>query len=290
MIGDNIKRLRKSSGMSQEELAAELAVVRQTVSKWERGTSVPDAETAARMARLFHVSVNELLDAEPGSSVEELTEELARVKEQLTEKSRKERSAELAGEKRGIILALCSVAMISALVVKNQIFSLCLIGLCFMIALFVLYRNMALLTAAQETGIRALKIASVFDAVVLAGSVAAAVLSGFDLLPWTGDKEKIFAAAVLSGVMIFSGMISPQLPFNRHTGLRLPWTVRDEDTWNVAHRTIGFTALPIALLYLAGTVSIDNFEAVSVFAMIAWLGIPALLSFVFWRQKVHNRL
>lgn len=61
MLSENIKRLRAESGMSQEELAARLAVVRQTVSKWERGMSVPDADMVVRLAELFGVPVSELL-------------------------------------------------------------------------------------------------------------------------------------------------------------------------------------------------------------------------------------
>ena len=57
MIEKNIKRLRKQAGMSQEELAIRLAVVRQTVSKWENGLSVPDAEMVIKIAELFHVPV-----------------------------------------------------------------------------------------------------------------------------------------------------------------------------------------------------------------------------------------
>lgn len=44
MLKDNIKSARKSKGLSQEELAIKLNVVRQTISKWEQGLSVPDSE------------------------------------------------------------------------------------------------------------------------------------------------------------------------------------------------------------------------------------------------------
>lgn len=44
MLKDNLKTLRKNKGLSQEELSVKLNVVRQTVSKWEQGLSVPDAE------------------------------------------------------------------------------------------------------------------------------------------------------------------------------------------------------------------------------------------------------
>ena len=44
MLNENIKSLRKSKGLSQEELAIKLNVVRQTISKWEKGLSVPDSD------------------------------------------------------------------------------------------------------------------------------------------------------------------------------------------------------------------------------------------------------
>ena len=46
MLNENIKAVRQTKGLSQEELAIKLNVVRQTISKWERGLSVPDSETA----------------------------------------------------------------------------------------------------------------------------------------------------------------------------------------------------------------------------------------------------
>ena len=50
MLGDTIKMLRKKQNVSQEELAMKMHVVRQTVSKWEKGLSVPDAEEVIRLA------------------------------------------------------------------------------------------------------------------------------------------------------------------------------------------------------------------------------------------------
>lgn len=59
MINDNIKRYRKEKGYSQEEMAVKLHVVRQTVSKWENGRSVPDAEVLIRIAEILDVSVHD---------------------------------------------------------------------------------------------------------------------------------------------------------------------------------------------------------------------------------------
>ena len=61
MLSDNIKRIRKSKGLSQEELAIKLNVVRQTVSKWENGLSVPDSDMLITLADELNTSVNVLL-------------------------------------------------------------------------------------------------------------------------------------------------------------------------------------------------------------------------------------
>ena len=61
MLKDTIKKLRTEQGLSQDELAERVHVVRQTVSKWERGTSVPDADSLMALARALGVSAAELL-------------------------------------------------------------------------------------------------------------------------------------------------------------------------------------------------------------------------------------
>ena len=61
MLSENIKNLRKTKGISQEELAIKLNVVRQTISKWEKGLSVPDSEMLIRLAEELDTTVNVLL-------------------------------------------------------------------------------------------------------------------------------------------------------------------------------------------------------------------------------------
>ena len=61
MLSENLKQLRKAKGLSQEELAIKLHVVRQTVSKWEKGLSVPDSGMLIRLAEALDTSVTVLL-------------------------------------------------------------------------------------------------------------------------------------------------------------------------------------------------------------------------------------
>ena len=67
MLSENIKAVRKSKGLSQEELAVKLNVVRQTISKWEQGLSVPDADMLISISEELETPVSALL----GESVSE---------------------------------------------------------------------------------------------------------------------------------------------------------------------------------------------------------------------------
>ena len=61
MLSENIKAIRKSKGLSQQELAVRLNVVRQTVSKWEQGLSVPDADVLISLSEVLETPVSTLL-------------------------------------------------------------------------------------------------------------------------------------------------------------------------------------------------------------------------------------
>lgn len=91
MLNEKIKSLRKQKGITQEELAIRLNVVRQTISKWEKGLSVPDAEMLIRIADIFEISVSELLGAKIKNDTNnnEIAEQLSRINEQLALKNRR---------------------------------------------------------------------------------------------------------------------------------------------------------------------------------------------------------
>ncbi len=92
MLSDNIRNLRKSKGYSQEELAIRLNVVRQTVSKWEKGLSVPDSDLLIKIAEVFEVSVSDLLGSDCPSGNEntnEIAAHLERINEQLAIRNRR---------------------------------------------------------------------------------------------------------------------------------------------------------------------------------------------------------
>lgn len=80
MLNENIKAIRKSKGLSQEELAVKLNVVRQTVSKWEQGLSVPDSDMLISISEALETPVSILLGE---TVVEEKADELKAISEKL---------------------------------------------------------------------------------------------------------------------------------------------------------------------------------------------------------------
>ena len=288
MINDNIRRYRKEKGLSQEEMAVKLHVVRQTASKWENGKSVPDAEALIDMAALFDVPVTKLLGIErEQSDIDDLTEELAHLNEQLAKKNSQEALAKKVNEKRGIILFLSFVSMLITLSVKNYIVSIILSGGCILAAVIILYRNLALMTSitTEDMRIKVLRVTTIFNIVILISGIMLSVLTAMDVIRFSEHDEKMVSMLVVACIMIFMGIVSPKLPFTRHTGLRLPWTVRDEDTWNLAHRILGYISLPLALLYTACALTMDHFEQVTILTILLWIGIPGGISYIFYRKK-----
>ena len=120
MLSENIKKLRKAKGISQEELAIRLNVVRQTLSKWENGLSVPDAGMLIALAEELDASVDTLLgETVPETPADEwktISEKLEVINLQLAR-----RNAEKLKTIRWVLIALCAltVAIFAALAAIN---------------------------------------------------------------------------------------------------------------------------------------------------------------------------
>jgi len=112
MFNENLKKLRKEKGFSQEELAAKLNVVRQTISKWEKGLSVPDAQLLISLSEILETPVSVLLgetieSKESVSDKNAIAEQLSRVNSQLSEKTLRNRR----------VWSIVKIALISIVVI-----------------------------------------------------------------------------------------------------------------------------------------------------------------------------
>lgn len=115
MLSENIKSLRKSKGLSQEELAVKLNVVRQTISKWEQGLSVPDSEMLISISEVFETPVSALL-GEPiaqskAGDLKVISEKLEVINLQLSQRKASRRKAF-----HWIFIFLCAATVVIAAV------------------------------------------------------------------------------------------------------------------------------------------------------------------------------
>lgn len=123
MLNENIKALRKNKGFTQDELASRLNVVRQTVSKWEKGYSVPDAEMLQKMAEIFETDVSKLLGKpiEQNTNSDLVADQLARINEQLVIKNRRSRRIwKTIGIIVAVIIALQLLLVAVGMIAFNQ--------------------------------------------------------------------------------------------------------------------------------------------------------------------------
>lgn len=115
MLSENLKNLRKAKGLSQEELAIKLNVVRQTISKWEKGLSVPDSEMLIKLSEALDTPVNALLGEtvtppEETESFKAIAAKLELLNEQFARESERKRKIW-----RTVFVVLCIAAAFTLL-------------------------------------------------------------------------------------------------------------------------------------------------------------------------------
>lgn len=99
--------------------------------------------------------------------------------------------------------------------------------------------------------------------------------------------NEILLVGLCSIFIMFFGNLAPKIPFNRYMGLRLPWTVRDEDTWRVAHRILGYVSFPIGIMMFVLSFFF-KIETIVVTGILTWIIIPSIYSLVFYYKKIKG--
>ncbi|MDQ0360770.1 helix-turn-helix domain-containing protein [Breznakia pachnodae] len=121
MLNENIKVIRKSKGLSQEELAIKLNVVRQTISKWEHGLSVPDSDMLIFISEVLEIPVSTLLGETvteiKADDIKAISEKLEIINLQLAQRKATRRKT-----LHWILISLCALIIIisAVLIVLNS--------------------------------------------------------------------------------------------------------------------------------------------------------------------------
>lgn len=121
MLNENIKAIRKSKGLSQQELAVKLNVVRQTVSKWEQGLSVPDSDMLISISEALETPVSTLLGETvietEVDNIKAISEKLEDINWQLAQRKNTRRKII-----RWLLISLCAITVMvfAALVILKS--------------------------------------------------------------------------------------------------------------------------------------------------------------------------
>ena len=128
MLGENIKNYRQEKGYTQEEVAGRLHVTRQTISKWEKNHSVPDADLLVQLAEILEVETGQLLgNTSAGNAHAEqkdaCAEQLAHIAEQMAVKNRQSKRIWKAVGIIAAVAALIAVISIVLVVLGISVYS-----------------------------------------------------------------------------------------------------------------------------------------------------------------------
>ena len=121
MLNENIKAIRKAKGLSQQELAVKLNIVRQTVSKWEQGLSVPDADLLIALSQALETPVSTLLGETVMESeadrLQAISEKFEVINLQLAQRKTTRRTII-----RWLLISICAMilVMFAALIIVNS--------------------------------------------------------------------------------------------------------------------------------------------------------------------------
>lgn len=284
MLSENIKNYRKSANMSQEELAMQLHIVRQTLSKWENALSVPDADQLISLAKILHVGVNDLLGTEikDPDDIKELAKALADANEEIARYAEKERLHQEAGKVRGTIIWITLIGIVLTHMIRNDTAAIILSAIVGISVLLILYKNLTLLSIdfnGSDTS-NSIRFITIFNILLIAVIATAAILLKTGVFHLSENQEELFAAGIISAVILITGTIAPRIPYNRHTGLRLPWTIANKRAWNIAHQTLGIISVPLSLIYISLVFFTGKIETVTIMTVALWIGIPGIISLV----------
>ena len=190
---------------------------------------------------------------------------------------------------RPAIFALSLLGLLSTLLPENRpspAFTLCLLGA----ALLLFYRYCAPLMGLSENNPKTASTRSMsrLGVVIVLGFVGLAAASE-TLEEKLGLRSTIVLLCAMIAFLVGAfGNISPTIPFNRYFGLRLPWTIRDEITWNKTHQLVGQISFPCVAVILICCVLIEDPNLMlqcSVLVLLIWLLVPSVYSLWFYCKR-----
>lgn len=257
-IGKFIAELRTEQQLTQTELGEKLGVSYKAVSKWENGICLPDPSLYNELCKIFKITKDELFSG---------------CRREINYKTKISY----------ILLVLCLISIILCIsiptIISNELVAMSLIGMMTIITLGYFTAHIYKLTNIDKDN-KKIKFIKWFNYLII---VAIPILIALNYtVKTTNDISEIIVLSIVS-LLIACGTFFYRFPYNRYIGLRLPWTVRDESTWVIAHKIIGIISLPISILTFIGTMVFEP-EICLTIGILTWILIPSVISGVHFYQ------
>lgn len=177
---------------------------------------------------------------------------------------------------------------------------LALAVICIAVMMVIYFKNIAAISNLSEDNpkVRTLRGVAVFSVIYMLAVLLLAVAVNRGAFDEYAEKlsprefntaQKLLMAVLLALPMAVYGNAAPKLPRSRFTGLRLPWTVRDEQTWLIAHRILGYLSLPLTVLLFVPVRTGMDFDTYVKFwwvpDLFLWIGVPGIVSGIYYWKK-----
>lgn len=188
------------------------------------------------------------------------------------------------------LLLLSLVGMGASLFLGETRFGIFVVLLLCLITLLLFYRHIPELTDTEKNSPQSRTISSITVSSVVLVLFCAFIAQGIGK-GWIREQwGNLLAVLLILFLLIFLGNLAPKIPFNRYTGLRLPWTIRDEDTWVIAHRILGYLSFPLALIFIVLVASGCPLGPAIGGVILTWIGVPGLISLWYYYRKYMGKL
>ena len=188
-----------------------------------------------------------------------------------------------------ILLLIISISMfVIGFVMSDMNIEILILGILGIVSLVILDRQATKIVELSEGNpkVKTFRILNMFTLFIVILCFIFTLSSPDNQISITEDNKTLIIG-LMSVCMMFFGNLSPKIPFNRYLGLRLPWTIRDEETWKVAHRLVGYSSFPIAIIMFIMSFFIDG-NIVGMVGFLTWVMIPSIYSFIFYYKKLKG--
>ncbi|QHQ60833.1 hypothetical protein Ana3638_08695 [Anaerocolumna sedimenticola] len=187
-----------------------------------------------------------------------------------------------------IVCILSLIVLICGFLAPNTNTTSTIVGILIFILLIIfhVYTPKIAGLSADNPKVKTMRRMNVLSMVLVA--ICFGIMNWSSELPFVKDNQSFMEFTIIIAVIIGIGNVAPKFPFNRYMGLRLPWTIRDEKTWKIAHHILGYLTFPIVIIILIGGLLVDT-EEFAKWGIIAWVAIPSLYSCYYYYMRISGK-